>query len=180
MKCVQSWSLIWKKKKKKWYTWIVGHLLNRKNNSTKSPKITRKDPAVLNAFQLHMETYNCRWLTNTEPRIVETERSAVQIPTFAKWYTYIGTLGFIFIFCSLVIYWCLSTCKNNPHMFHFKLFALFWYCNTSNGAQRTRGGRGTLESSTQRLSAHYGKGVYRNSLLHSFSWAQLVLHEKME
>lgn len=50
-------------------------------------------------------------------------------------------------------------------MFHFKLFALFLYCNTSNGAQRTRGG-GTLESGTQRLSAHYGKGVHRNSVLH--------------
>lgn len=43
-------------------------------------------------------------------------------------------------------------------MFHFKLFALFRYCNTSNGAQRTAGvvvvvgvGVCTVESCTQRL-----------------------------
>lgn len=40
-------------------------------------------------------------------------------------------------------------------MFHFKLFALFRYCNTSNGAQRTAGVVGvgvvTVESCTQRL-----------------------------
>lgn len=67
--------------------------------------------------------------------------------------------------CSCVICQCLNMCKNNPHMFHFELFALFWYCNTSNGAQRTRG-ESTLESSTERLSAHYGKREQRNSVLH--------------
>lgn len=64
------------------------------------------------------------------------ERGAVQIPTFAK--LYIDTVGFIFIFCSCVIYRCLNMCNNNPHMFDFKVFALFWYCNTSNAAHRTR------------------------------------------
>lgn len=105
------------------------------------------------------------------------ERRAVQIPTFAK--LYIGSVDFISIFCSCVIYWCLNSCKNNPHMFHFKLFALFWYCNTSNGARRTREG-GTPESGTQRHSAHYGKGVHRNPALHFLVEHKLVLHEKTE
>lgn len=81
------------------------------------------------------------------------ERSLEQVSTFAK--LYIGTVGFIFIL--LFMCDCLS-CKNNPHMFHFKPFALFWYRNTSSGARRTTmAGGGTLESRTQRLSAHYGK-----------------------
>lgn len=67
-------------------------------------------------------------------------------------------------------------------MFHFKLFALFWYCNTSNAAQRTRGGGGggTLESGTQRLSAHYGKRSTQKFGVALLSRAQLVLHEMKE
>lgn len=50
-------------------------------------------------------------------------------------------------------------------MFHFKLFALFWYRNTSNGAQRTRG-EGAPWRAVLKDSARYGKGVHRNSVLH--------------
>lgn len=107
--------------------------------------------------------FECRSVDKPSALHCGLVRGVVQIPTFAK--LYIDTVGFIFIFCSCVIYRCLDTCKNNSHMFHFKLFALFWYCNTSNAARRTRGG-GTLESGTQRLSAHYGKGVHRNPVLH--------------
>lgn len=135
---VQSWSLIWRRKKK-WYTWIVGHLLNQKNNS-KVNKITCKDPTVQMLFTYKLKCASVNHVMIDKPSALDCglERSAAQIPTFAK--LYIGTVGFIFIFCSCVIYRCFSTCKNNPHMFHFKLFALFWYCNTSNGAQRTRVG----------------------------------------
>lgn len=55
---------------------------------------------------------------------------------------FIQVLWFSSIFCSCVISHCLGARTNNPHMFHFKLFALFWYCNTSNGAQRTKRGGG--------------------------------------
>lgn len=50
---------------------------------------------------------------------------------------YCGVFFFPF-FCSFWIYQHLTACKNYPHMYHFKLFALFLYCKTSNGAQCTR------------------------------------------
>lgn len=150
------------RKKKKWYTWIVGHLLNQENSS-KVNRVSSEEPTVQMLFNYKLRC-SCMedvdWQTQ-RAGLWTGEQSGVQIPTFAK--LYLGTVGFIFIFCSCVIYRCLNTCKNNPHMFHFKLFALFWYCNTSNGAQRTReGGHPGEQCSKTPLTME--KGAHTNSV----------------
>lgn len=122
MKCVQSWSLIWEKKK--WYTWIVGHLLNQKNNSNVKKKL----------LKLQIWMYECG---QTQRAGLWTGEGCGANSNFCQ--TIYRYSGFYFYLLLCVIYRCLNTCKNNSHMFHFKLFALFWYCNTSNAARRTRG-----------------------------------------
>lgn len=160
---MQSWSSIWEKKK--WYTWIVGHLLNQKKITPMSRKIT------LNC------KFECTSVDKPSALDCGLVRGVVQIPTFAK--LYIDTVGFIFIFCSCVIYRCLDTCKNNSHMFHFKLFALFWYCNTSNAARRTRGGRHPGERHSKTLCSLWKRSTQK-SCVALLSWAQGVLHEMKE
>lgn len=126
------------KKKKSGILELLGICLTR--------KITKKSTKSLVKIQL----FKCYLITNwnvqvwnmwtiDKPSALDCglERSAVQIPTFAK--LYIGTVGFTFIFCSCVVYRCLNTCKNNPHMFHFKLFALFWYLFKWSSTHRGRG-----------------------------------------
>lgn len=130
------------------YTWIVGHLLNQRNNST--------EPLVKNQLfkcylikKMKSASGACsRWQTQRAGLWTGAESGANS--NFCQ--TIYRHCGFYF---HLLFMRDLPVCKNNPHMFHFKLFALFWYCNTSNGAQRTRvgWGGGTLESDTQRLGS---------------------------
>lgn len=160
MKCVQSWSFIWKKW---WYTWMVGHSLNEKNNSKVNKSLVK--------FQLfkcylitnwNVQVWNMKTINKPSALDCGLERGAVQIPTFAK--LYIDTVGFIFIFCSCVIYRCLNMCKNNPPHVSFQAVCSILVLQHFKCSSTHKGG-GTLESGTQD-SAHYGKGVPRNSVLH--------------
>lgn len=83
------------------------------------------------------------------------------------------------LFSSFVHVWltCIPMHASIIPTFHFKLFALFWYCNTSNGAQRTRGWGGTLESSAQRLCSLWKMSTQKVCVA-VLSWAWLILHEK--
>lgn len=120
--------------KNEWYTWIVGHLLNQKiEKGRENPwKIQRCHFSLIAVW--NAQSGALRRLINSACLREERIAKSNFLPNF------IQVLWFFSIFCSCVISHCLSVRRNNPHMFHFKLFALFWYCNTSNRAHRTRGG----------------------------------------
>lgn len=107
-----------KKKKKKWYTWIVGHLLNQKNNS-KVNRIVWKEPTAQMQFNHKLKCtcvahvdYWQTWLAGLRSREENGANS-----NFCQ--TIYRHCVFIFSSCSCVIYRWLTSCKNNPHMFHF-------------------------------------------------------------
>lgn len=153
MKCVQSWSLIWKKR---WYTWIVGHFVNQKNKSKNNQVFKCYLAKKLNVLLWNMTTdkpgvldCGCNWLC----RIFQL------LPNY-NLYRY---CGFYFHFlCVCVIYRCLSMCKNNPYV-SFRAVCSILVLQHFKWSSTHKGG-GTLESGTQRHSAHYGKEVHRNSV----------------
>lgn len=77
--------------KKMWNTWIVGHLVNQKIDS----KINQLFKCYL-ATNLNVQLQNM--MTLDKPSVPDCGLwSVLQISSFAK--LYIGTVGFIFIFC---------------------------------------------------------------------------------
>lgn len=86
------------------------------------------------------------------------DRRAVQIPTFAK--LYIGTVGFIFIFCSCVIYRCvriIPTCFISSCLLYFGVATLQMELNAQGWGGGVAPWRAILKD-----SARYGKEVHRN------------------
>lgn len=95
----------WLEKKKKWYTWIVGRLLNQKNNSTKSP--------------VKNQLVKCYLITNWNVQVWIYSNSASSIVKWrGEWHKFqlLDRFVWVFIFCSSVIYRRLTTWKNNPHV----------------------------------------------------------------
>lgn len=111
-----------------------------------------------------------------KPRTLDCglERRAVRIPTFAK--LYIGTAGFIFIFCSCVTYRCvriIPTCFISSCLLYFGIATLQMALNAQGWGGGVAPWRAILKD-----SARYGKEVHRKFHVALLTRAQPALCEK--
>lgn len=153
------------KEKKKWYTWIVGHLLNQKNNS-KVNKITCKDPTS-NAIYLQIEMYkfeSCHDWQTQRAGLWTGEKCGANSNFCQTIHRYCGFYFHLLFMCDLPVFQIrariIPTCFISSCLLYFGIATLQMELNAQGW------GAGAPWRVALKDSAHYGKGVHRNSVLH--------------
>lgn len=90
----------------------------------------------------------------------------MRYPTFAKITFGIVDIFFFPFLCSFWIHQCHTACKNYPHMYNFRMFALFWYCKTSTGAQCKRCEKTLWEAALRDAETQSATSFFENNNLH--------------